>query len=301
MIRSFAYGIALLAACVIPSAFAQTAANAPTQNVNVGGDQIGYRSIGEGTPIVLVTRMRGTLDTWDPLFLDSLAKAHRVITVDYPGVGYSKGRLPSTHAEAAVFVDAFTRAIGLDRYALLGWSWGGQVAQVTVIDKPGRITHAIFLGTNPVGPNSIPIQQAFLERAFKPVNDLEDEEVLFFDPASTASRAAAKASRDRIRVRSDIDAKIPSTKAEIDAYLAAAMQSGKDTARRDALTQTRVPILVLSGDNDISTAAANWFPLSNKLDTAQMLVLPDAGHGPQHQYPELSAQYIVDFLALTPD
>jgi hypothetical protein len=32
-----------------------------------------------------------------------------------------------------------------------------------------------------------------------------------------------------------------------------------------------------------------------------MLVLPDAGHGPPHQYPELSAQYMVDFLGLTPD
>jgi hypothetical protein len=30
-----------------------------------------------------------------------------------------------------------------------------------------------------------------------------------------------------------------------------------------------------------------------------LVVLPDAGHGPQHQYPQLSAKYIEQFIALT--
>jgi hypothetical protein len=52
---------------------AQTASTATTQYVEVGGSRIAYRSIGSGSPLVLLTRMRGTLDTWDPLFLDQLA------------------------------------------------------------------------------------------------------------------------------------------------------------------------------------------------------------------------------------
>jgi pimeloyl-ACP methyl ester carboxylesterase len=32
---------------------------------------------------------------------------------------------------------------------------------------------------------------------------------------------------------------------------------------------------------------------------AQLLVLPQSGHGPQHQYPELSAQYIADFVRMS--
>ena len=131
------------------------------------------------------------------------------------------------------------------------------------------------------------------------MNDLADEEVLFFEPASPASRAAAKASRDRIHARAGVDARIPSTEAAIKAYLAAASAFREDAGRREALKRTKVPMLIVCGDNDISTQAANWFPLSNALPTAQLLVLPDAGHGPQHQYPELAARYIADFIALT--
>jgi hypothetical protein len=98
---------------------AQTAANAPTHYVEVHGYRIGYRSIGKGTPLVLLTRFRGTLDTWDPLFLDRLARTHRVITLDYPGVGYSTGMMPTDIGQVAAFVNAFGAKIGLIRFAVL--------------------------------------------------------------------------------------------------------------------------------------------------------------------------------------
>ena len=129
--------------------------------------------------MVLLTRMRGTLDTWDPLFLDELTKSNRVITVDYPGVGYSSGKLPPQIGQVADFVAAFADAIELDRFVLLGWSWGGTVAQTFIVEHPGRATHAVLIGTAPPGKGGVPIQQAFLDRAFKPVNDFADELVLF--------------------------------------------------------------------------------------------------------------------------
>lgn len=159
---------------------ASTAMSAPTQYVDVGGDRIGYRSFGQGDPIVFITRMRGTMDTWDPLFLDGVARAHRVILVDYPGVGYSSGTLPQTMASVADFVAAFAMALDLSRFTVAGWSWGGAVAQTVLLEHPDRISHAIIMGANPPGELVRPIQQAFLDRAFKPVNDLADEEVLFF-------------------------------------------------------------------------------------------------------------------------
>lgn len=88
---------------------AQTASTATTQYVEVDGNRIAYRSIGAGSPLVLLTRMRGTLDTWDPLFLDQLAVTHRIITVDYPGIGYSGGSLPTDIAEVAAFVNRLRR------------------------------------------------------------------------------------------------------------------------------------------------------------------------------------------------
>ena len=62
-----------------------SAIRAMTNFVQIGERKIAYRSIGKGLPIIMVNRFRGTLDTWDPAFLDSLASEFNVITIDYTG------------------------------------------------------------------------------------------------------------------------------------------------------------------------------------------------------------------------
>jgi pimeloyl-ACP methyl ester carboxylesterase len=273
-----------------------SAATTTNQYVEVEGNRIAYRSIGEGAPMILLTRMRGTLDTWDPLFLDELARSNRVITVDYPGVGHSSGSLPMDIGQVADFVRRFADAIDVDEFVLLGWSWGGTVAQTFVVEIPGRVTHAVLIGTAPPGRSVVPIQQAFLDRALKPVNDLDDEIVLFFEPDSAASRAAAKASHERIYARPGVAEHIPSMPEEINRYLGAARTYHEDAQGRLArLMATRTPILVISGDHDISTAVDNWFALNRKIPNAHLIVYPESGHAPQHQYPELAACQIALF------
>jgi pimeloyl-ACP methyl ester carboxylesterase len=279
-----------------PLSARETAASAPNQFVEVAGNRIAYRAIGQGAPMVLLTRMRGTIDTWDPLFLDELAKSNRVITVDYPGVGYSSGALPPEIGGVADFVMAFADAMGLDKFILLGWSWGGTVTQTFLIEHPGRVTHAVLIGTAPPGANAVSIQQAFLDRALKPVNDLDDEIVLFFEPDSASSRAAAESSRERIYARPGVVEHIPSTPESIQAYLNAANSYHEDVpGRREKLQAVQTPILIISGDNDISTAVENWFALNRRIPNAHLIVYPQSGHAPQHQYPELAAAQIALF------
>lgn len=272
---------------------------AETRFVDVHGQRIAYRRIGQGLPIVLANRLRGTLDTWDPLFLDHLAASHTVVTFDYAGIGYSEGRFPASMDEAAQQLAGLADALDLSTYVLAGWSWGGAVAQTLLVSRPRGVTHAVLIGTNPPGKNEHPMQPAFLERAFRPVNDLADEEVLFFEPASAASRAAAAASRARIRQRPDVDARIPSTPEAIQPYLAAAARyHDPATGLREQLVACEVPMLVLAGTRDTSTPGQNWFPLVARIPRALLVVLPSSGHAPQHQYPELAARYIADFIAL---
>jgi hypothetical protein len=76
------------------------------------------------------------------------------------------------------------------------------------------VSHAVLVGTAPPGPERAEIQQLWLERATKPINDLNDEEILFFEPKSESSRRAAKLSRDRIYARPDVVSKIPATQSE---------------------------------------------------------------------------------------
>ena len=62
------------------------AVNAKTKFVEAGKRKIAYRSIGKGLPIILVNRFRGTLDKWDPAFLDTLSSMSNVLTIDYSDI-----------------------------------------------------------------------------------------------------------------------------------------------------------------------------------------------------------------------
>jgi pimeloyl-ACP methyl ester carboxylesterase len=281
-------------------AAAQGAATAPTEYVEINGNKIGYRTLGSGAPVVLLNRMRGTLDTWDPVFLDYLAKTNRIVTVDYPGTGYSGGTFPTDMTAAAGFVKEFAARISLTRFAVLGWSWGGLAAQALVLQFPDIVSHAVLVGTAPPGPGQVPIQQVWLDRALKPVNDLDDEVVLFFEPTSESSRRAARLSHERIYSRPDVVSKIPSRQEEFLAFIKAGEGFRADADRRQQLMKSRIPILILCGDHDPSVPATNWYPLIGQIPRAQLVVLPESGHGPQHQYPELSTKYISAFLQQSP-
>jgi len=274
-----------------------TALNAETQFAEINNTKIAYRQFGNRTPLFFINRFRGVMDTWDPLFLDSLAEKNTVILFDYPGIGNSEGKLPLDVLEVAKTIPALADHLGIEKFNVLGWSYGGLVTQAVTFQNPDRVLKTVLIGTNPPGENAIPIESVFFEHALKPINDLEDEYYLFFEPASEKSRKAAKESHDRISQRLDRDL-IPSTQEVFQRYFAGSGPFKEDKLNfRENYKTLKSPVLVISGDHDISFATENWFPLLKNAPTMQHIILNDAGHGPQHQYPEIAAGYINLFLA----
>jgi pimeloyl-ACP methyl ester carboxylesterase len=50
------------------------------------------------------------------------------------------------------------------------------------------------------------------------------------------------------------------------------------------------------GDHDICFHVEDWYHLVGKLPSIQLIVMPQAGHAVQHQYPDLAANYITAFI-----
>ena len=274
----------------------ENALTTKTQYANIDDKKIAYRKFGKGTPIILVNRFRGTLDTWDPLFLDLLAENNTVITFDYPGIGYSEGTLPLDIKEVAAEVTKLADYLKLDKFNVIGWSYGGWVVQYVTFFNPSRILKTVIIGSNPIGKNEVGMEPAFFERALKPENDFEDFVVIFYEPKSEKSRAAAKASLERISQRLD-ETKIPATQELFQRYFASNAAISEDTENfRGAYQTLKTPVLVISGDHDISFAIENWYPLIKKSPTMQIVVLPESGHAPHFQSPELATGYIDNFL-----
>ena len=273
-----------------------SAVNAETRYVELVGRKIAYRAIGKGDPFILCNRFRGTLDTWDPAFVDSLARNFTMITFDYSGFGLSTGTPPTTIMSFADDVRELITIFGFEKVILGGWSFGGIVAQVAITEFPDLISHGILLGTGPAGKNDSAIEPIFFEKSRIVNNSLEDEMVLFFEPAWSPSREAAIRSHERISQRTrDLDVPVPP--ALWDNYTKGFIDFVEDKhGVRNKLMISKIPTLVISGDHDISFPVQNWYALVRKLQTTQIIVIPMAGHGPQHEFPELVAQYIATFI-----
>ncbi|WP_199052909.1 alpha/beta fold hydrolase [Aquitalea sp. ASV15] len=162
---------------------------ASTQYATVHNQKLGYRKFGQGTPLILINRFRGTLDTWDPLFLDLLAKQNTVIIFDQPGIGYSEGNLPLTMKELAAEVTGLADYLKIEKFNVMGWSYGGWVAQYVMFYNPSRVLKTILIDNNAMGKNSVPMEPAFAKSAMKANKDLgfEDYVTLFFEPKSESS------------------------------------------------------------------------------------------------------------------
>jgi pimeloyl-ACP methyl ester carboxylesterase len=274
------------------------ALKATTQYATINNHKVGFRKFGKGSPLFLANRFRGTLDTWDPLFLDLLAKQNTVIIFDYSGIGYSEGELPLTMKNLSAEITNLADYLKIDKFNVMGWSYGGWVAQYVTFYNPSRVLKTVVIDANAMGKNEIAMEPAFAQSGMKANKDLqfEDYVILFFEPKSEKSRLAAKQSIERISKRMD-NSKVPEKPEILQRYFAptAAVVEDKENFRA-AYATLKTPVLVISGDHDISFAVDNWYPLIRKAPTMQLIVFPDAGHGPHQQYPELASGYINTFL-----
>jgi pimeloyl-ACP methyl ester carboxylesterase len=147
-----AFASALLLGC------GQSAARpfrAEVRFARVHGEKIAWYERGAGSPLVMLVGTGSTMAEWDPALLELLARRHRLILFDYPGIGLSgpwHGRTFDSLADATA---AFMRAIGLRRADVLGWSMGGFVAQRLAVRHPSQLDHLILAATNPGGDQTV--------------------------------------------------------------------------------------------------------------------------------------------------
>lgn len=273
-----------------------SATTVKTAFAEIAGKKIAYRTLGNGNPVILCNRFRGILDSWDPSFLDQMAKKFKVIIFDYTGIGLSSGVLPVEIAAVAEDVKDLATFLNLPKFALAGWSYGGTVAQTFAVLYPDLVSHLILMGTKLPGKNEFPSEDIFFTHALKPVNDLADETILFFEPASKSSRKAAKRSHKRIAERIE-DLDIPVPEETFKRYLDGVNDYTLDTSGvREQLGTLNIPMLVISGDHDIVFPVENWYVMTRKLPNMFLIVLPQTGHGPHHQHPKLTVKYIRSFI-----
>jgi pimeloyl-ACP methyl ester carboxylesterase len=273
---------------------------AATQYVRAGDIDFAYRKFGVASvvPLVLCQRFRGTMDDWDPLFLDALAAKRRVIIFDNAGVGRTSGESPTSIAAMANNAAAFIRALRLVHVDLLGWSMGGAIAQALTLAQPTLVRRLIVAGSGPGVPGGRPMSDRVVQTATKAVNEDEDFLYLFFD-GSDARRDAGRSYLARLHHRAEPPS--PPTRMETVRSMAVALRdwrSGQESAF-PRLGELRQPTLVANGVHDVMVGAHDSFVMSQHLPDAELVLYSDAGHGFLFQHAERFADRVNRFLGST--
>lgn len=103
-------------------------------------------SVGDGPPLVLLHGWAMHSGLFGPL-LPALAERFRVHAVDLPGHGRSGAAAPDT---LDGYVDAVARSIeARGPLAVLGWSFGGQIALRWASRESDRVTRLVLVSTSP--------------------------------------------------------------------------------------------------------------------------------------------------------
>ncbi|MFC1414719.1 alpha/beta fold hydrolase [Streptacidiphilus sp. N1-12] len=248
--------------------------SAPTLLARTVHGNVGYREVGHGSPLLLITGSGSSMDAWAPDLVDALAAHHTVVVMDNAGVGQTSPLpAPLTISAMADQTSALISTLRLHRPAVLGWSLGGMVAQALAVRHPGQVRGIVLAATQSGTGAALPIPAAAAAAADSG-NPAEVLSVLFPADQLTAARAYGLAITQYPGYYQAPVAVRTAQEAAIQQWMTGADRAGRHPER------IHVPVLVADGASDALDPAPNATVLARSLRHAhpQVLLYPDAGH-----------------------
>lgn len=246
---------------------------------------------GRGLPLVLVHGNSSSKDAFRHQMSDALGATYRMLAVDLPGHGNSDDASdPEESYSLSALADAIvdtTERLGVERFALLGWSLGGHVALEIAASTPG-VVGVMLVGTPPIGGDVAEILAAFKPGPMAALGGrptLTTDETADFAEACGVDRypelmAALRRSDGRARAQVFTDA-----------------LTGRSTDQRSIVSSLAVPLAVVNGANDKIVNLDYFGSLAfSSLWEERFHRLPYAGHAPFLDVPELFNATLARFL-----
>lgn len=117
--------------------------------VDANDIKIGYKLIGEGEPLVLITGLGWSMRTWPDEIIRMLSTDRQLILVDNRGIGFttSNDKEFSFNLFAQDVVSLLDQ-LDIDKTDFLGFSMGSAIVQELLVEYPDRVNKAILYATS---------------------------------------------------------------------------------------------------------------------------------------------------------
>jgi pimeloyl-ACP methyl ester carboxylesterase len=263
--------------------------------IPVEGAGIACRRIGQGRPLLVLNGFAATSADWEPSFIHGLASFNELILIDNRGIGNSTddGKpfgIDRLADDAAHVIET----LGFDRASVLGWSMGGFVAQMLVLQHADRVNKLILLSTDPGGSDadlaSTAVWSQLVDTSGTPREQARRLLFLLF-PSDVAESF--------YRQFGDI---VAAARARLSADLvnrqAAAMNAWHRNGVGSRLLEISAPVLIATGTDDVVIPPSNALKLVNGIPGAWLAQFRGGGHAFMAQFPQAVADLINSFVAL---
>ncbi|OGN88625.1 MAG: hypothetical protein A2Y88_04845 [Chloroflexi bacterium RBG_13_48_10] len=258
--------------------------------VRVNNLRMAYEESGRGVPIIFVHGFPLNHRLWEPQ-LSGLKETMKVIAPDLPGHGKSEARSGAYLMNlVADDINGFIDALGITvPVVVCGLSLGGYMLGQFYQKYGKRLSGLIFTATR-ASPDSEAAKLnrdrlVVLARQSGPQAVVEDVLPKFMSPKTYQSRPELVDEVRGIMRTTSLDGVVGDL---------LGMRARPDT--HDLLRKVNVPALVIHGMDDQLIPLSEGERIRDTITGARMCVIPDAGHLPNLEQPELFNQAVIEFL-----
>jgi pimeloyl-ACP methyl ester carboxylesterase len=252
---------------------------------------MGYRTVGEGEPLLLITGYAATMDLWDPLVIRELSSRYKVILFDNRGIG------ATTSTEKPFSIELFAKdatglldALKIPRAHVLGWSMGSFIAMEMALRHPDRVDKLMLYAggcgwNDGEGVRAAPEVSAALtdtsgtpeERAQRLLSILFPKK--WFDDHPGFVNTLPR----------------PQTPPSLESVERQGRAIGEWKGACARLPGIVQPTLIITGTEDVVIPPGNSLLMASRIKDSWLVRIP-GGHSTMYQYPRLFARCLITFL-----
>ncbi|MFQ5988589.1 MAG: alpha/beta fold hydrolase [Candidatus Methylomirabilales bacterium] len=254
---------------------------------------IAYVRKGQGEPVLLIHGMPTSVFLWRNV-IPLLAQDFTVCALDLLGYGDSDrpSKADLSVPAQAEYVAEFMMKVGLTHATIVGHDVGGGVAQLLAVDHPELVRRLILIDTVAYDSWPVPEIERFKEPAWDPktVDLREGFKELLLRGIFHKERVTDALAGEYISTFVGSQGR--------EAYLrcARALNSRDILIRAAEIERMSVPVLIIWGEADDFYNVVTGQRLADRLPSARLVVVKDAGHFVPEDQPEEVARLVRAFM-----